>query len=50
MRRRCLDMLIILSALLTALPALSWGGQFKITDVYDARTVRAEGYDTGCLP
>jgi hypothetical protein len=30
-------------------PAISMGGQFKITRVYDGTTVRAEGYDPKCL-
>ncbi|MBW1689894.1 MAG: hypothetical protein JRI71_02675 [Deltaproteobacteria bacterium] len=48
--RRYLAIIIILPALLSALPALCWGGQFKITEIYDGTTVRAEGYDTDCLP
>ena len=48
--RRYLEIIVILPALLSAMPALSLGGQFKITEVYDGNTVRAEGYDTDCLP
>jgi len=48
--RRYLEIIVILPALLSAMPALSLGGQFKITEVYDARTVKAEGYDADCVP
>jgi hypothetical protein len=48
--RRYLEIIVMLPALLLAIPALSWAGQYKITEVYDAKTVRAVGYDTGWLP
>ncbi len=48
--RRYLELIVILPVLSLAMPALSRAGQFKITEVYDARTVRAERYDTDCLP
>lgn len=48
--RRYLEIIVILQALWSVIPAFSWGGQFKITEVYDAKTVKAEGYDTDCLP
>jgi hypothetical protein len=31
-------------------PAVASGGQYKITRVYEGDRVRAEGYDTQCLP
>lgn len=45
-----LAIIVVTMALLPAMPALSSGEQFKITKVYDGNTVRAEGYDTDCLP
>ena len=48
--RKCLEIILILSVLLFAITAYCWAEQFKITKVYDALTVRAEGYDTDCLP
>jgi len=48
--RRCREIAIVTMVLLFAIPALSRGGKFMITEVYDGTTVRAEGYDTDCLP
>ncbi len=48
--RRYPEIAIVTMVLLFAIPALCWGGKFMITEVYDGTTVRAEGYDTDCLP
>jgi hypothetical protein len=47
---KSLEIVAIIMALLFAVPAISSGGQFKITEVYDGTTMRAEGYDIDCLP
>lgn len=39
----CLAIFILIN------PAITMGGQFKITRVYDGTTVKAEGYDPKCL-
>jgi hypothetical protein len=44
------EIVAIIMALLFAVPAISLGGQSKITEVYDGTTVKAEGYDINCLP
>jgi hypothetical protein len=45
---------ILLSSLIPILlvltPSVGLSGQFKITEIYDGNTVRAEGYDRQCLP
>ena len=40
----------LISILLVLTPSVGLNGQFKITEIYDGTTVRAEGYDTQCLP
>ena len=49
MKRAC-EIIFLLIAFLIIAPAIASGGQFKITRVYDGKTVRAEGYDRNCLP
>ncbi len=49
MKRAC-EIIFLLIAFLIIVPAIASGGQFKITRVYDGKTVRAEGYDRHCLP
>jgi len=39
-----------ISILLILTPSVGLSGQFKITEMYDGTTVRAEGYDRQCLP
>jgi hypothetical protein len=46
---RYLKIISCLGIFLLTNPAISIGGQFKITRVYDGNTVKAEGYDTQCL-
>jgi hypothetical protein len=40
----------LVSILLVLTPSVALSSQFKITEIYDANTVRAEGYDRQCLP
>ncbi len=40
----------LIPILLVLTPSVGLSGQFKITEIYDGNTVRAEGYDTRCLP
>jgi hypothetical protein len=40
----------LLASIFIIFPAIASGGQYKITRVYEGDTVRAEGYDTHCLP
>jgi len=47
--KRALKIISCFAALLVMTPAISSGGQFKITRVYDGNTVKAEGYDKQCL-
>ena len=47
--RRALKTISCLFMLLLVTPVTSSGEQFKITEVYDGSTVRAEGYDRQCL-
>jgi len=49
MKRTC-EIIFLLIAFLIIVPTIASGGQFKITRVYDGKTVRAEGYDRHCLP
>jgi len=46
---RFLKIVSYLAVFILINPAISMGGQFKITKVYDGTTVKAEGYDTKCL-
>jgi len=46
---RSLKILSCLVIFILMNPAISIGGQFKITRVYDGTTVKAEGYDPKCL-
>jgi hypothetical protein len=39
-----------ISILLVVTPSVCLSDQFKITEIYDGNTVRAERYDTQCLP
>ena len=39
-----------ISILLGLTPSVCLSGQFKITEIYDGISVRAEGYDKQCLP
>jgi hypothetical protein len=48
--RRYRTIAIFAIILFSVLPTLCWAVQFKITEVYDGTTVRAEGYDADCLP
>jgi len=41
---------LLISILLVLTPSVGLSGQFKITEIYDGTTVRAEGYDRQCLP
>jgi len=49
MKRTC-EIIFLLIAFLIIIPTIASGAQFKITRVYDGKTVRAEGYDRHCLP
>ena len=40
----------LIPILLVLTPSVALSGQFKITHIYDGISVRAEGYDTRCLP
>jgi hypothetical protein len=42
--------LFLMFLFLVITPSLCSSGQFKITEVYDGNTVRAERYDRQCLP
>jgi hypothetical protein len=42
--------MLAIFSLLVITPSVCSSGQFKITKIYDGNTVRAEGYDTRCLP
>jgi hypothetical protein len=42
--------LCLILLFLVIMPSVCSSGQFKITKIYDGNTVRAEGYDTRCLP
>ena len=49
MKKYC-KIIPLLAAFLTIIPSFALCGQFKITFVYNGDTVKAEGYDTHCLP
>jgi hypothetical protein len=42
--------LCLIFLFLVITPSVCFSGQFKITEIYDGNTVRAEGYDKQCLP
>jgi len=46
---RSLKVLSCLAIFILMNPAISMGDQFKITRVYDGKTLKAEGYDPKCL-
>ncbi len=48
--KRAFEIIFLFIAILIIVPVIASGGQFKITSVYDGKTVRAEGYDRHCLP
>lgn len=48
--KRAYKIIPLLAFFFIICPAIASGGQFKITSVYEGDTVRAEGYDTRCLP
>ena len=43
-------LLCLMFLFLVITPSVCLSGQFKITEIYDGNTVRAEGYDRQCLP
>jgi hypothetical protein len=48
--KRAHKIILLLASFFFIFPAIASGGQYKITRVYEGDTVRAEGYDTHCLP